>query len=155
MDNFVSRSELLPADRSAVRASAPVQGVRPVNGSRFNAESGRDQGASNAGRDTAQREEQIATLAEYVEVHARISEILADLGSGATNFDEAVGATEAIMPRPIILVPLPPASKEAVEHAADLARRIVARAGHAHAAQATISRSAADQLLAANGQAGA
>jgi len=56
------------------------------------------------------------------------------------------------MPVPIILVPLPPASKEAVEHATVIARRMVEQAAYAKAAQGAISRATVDQVLAsANG----
>jgi len=52
-----------------------------------------------------------------------------------------------MMPSPMVFVPLPPASKEAVEQAVTLAKKIAQQASYAHAAQAHIKRPMVDQLL--------
>jgi hypothetical protein len=51
-----------------------------------------------------------------------------------------------MIPKPIVIVPLLPASKEAVEHAEAVAKRIVERASYSHAAQAHVSRAMVDQI---------
>jgi hypothetical protein len=99
-----------------------------------------------AQKDKVVVDDDLASVAEYVEVHARIADILADLQSGAGSVDDAAGAIQAMIPRPMVLVPLPPASKEAVEHAAVLAKRIVERASYSHAAHAQVSRGTVEQV---------
>lgn len=148
MNDYVTRTELPPVDRTVSRAPSPVQTVQSVAASRSAQPSVREnaQQAAAAQKDQIVVDDDLASVAEYVEVHARIADILADLQSGAGSVDDAAGAIEAMIPRPMVLVPLPPASKEAVEHAAVLAKRIVERASYSHAAHAQISRSTVEQV---------
>lgn len=152
MNDFVSRSELSPVDRTAPRAPSPVQAVQPVAASPFLTDRQPAPKPQEAPvRDIATIDEDVASAAEYAKIHVEIADILADLQSpGATpsSVDAAAGAIQSLMPRPIILVPLPPASKEAVEHAAVIARRMVEQAAYAHAAQAPLRRGTVDQVLA-------
>ncbi len=152
MNDFVSRSELSPVERTAPRAPSPVQAVQPVSAIPFPTDrpSPATQQATPA-RDIAIIDDDVASAAEYAKIHVEIADILADLQSAsatAPSADAAAGAIQSLMPRPIILVPLPPASKEAVEHAAVIARRMVEQAGYAHAAQAPVRRGTVDQVLA-------
>lgn len=96
-------------------------------------------------------DDEVASAAEYAKVHARIADILADLRSGhtATSVDAAAESIQSLMPVPIILVPLPPASKEAVEHAALLAKRMADQAVYARAAHAPVSRGTVNQIASA------
>jgi hypothetical protein len=148
MDDFLSRTELSPVDRTVVRGPAPAQAVQPVAASRAS------DGPDTRARTPAPRPEQadidqdLASVAEYVEVHARIAEILSDLDSGAISVDDANSAVQGMIPKPIVIVPLPPASREQVEHAAAVAKRIVERAAYAHAAQAHLPRHAVEQIAA-------
>ncbi len=153
MSDYGSRSEVSPIDRAASRALSTVQAVPPASSGRSDREA---PGAHSAAPqiDLASIDEDVASAAEYAKVHVEIADILADLRS-ATNppsVEAAAGAIQAMMPVPIILVPLPPASKEAVEHAAVIARRMVEKAAYAHLAQGSPGRGTVDQLLAsANG----
>ncbi|MBH1991371.1 MAG: hypothetical protein I8H86_00635 [Sphingomonadaceae bacterium] len=151
MNDYISRSELQPVDRTAARAPAPVQAVQPVSTSRAAVAPEREARAPAPQTNVASIDDDVASAAEYAEVHARIADILADLrgGAGNLNVDDAASAMQTMIPRPMVIVPLPPASKEAVEHAAVLAKRIVERAGYAHAAQAHVHRSAVDQIVSA------
>lgn len=153
MNDYGSRSEVSPIDRAATRALSPVQAVPPASLSRSGREAPGARGAASQ-VDLASIDEDVASVAEYAKVHVEIADILADLRS-ATNppsVEAAAGAIQALMPVPIILVPLPPASKEAVEHATVIARRMVEQAAYAKAAQGAISRATVDQVLAsANG----
>jgi hypothetical protein len=99
--------------------------------------------------DSSSAGDDIAGAAEYVKVHARIADILADLRSQNldSSVDGAASAIDAMMPSPMVFVPLPPASKEAVEQAVTLAKKIAQQASYAHAAQAHIKRAMVDQLL--------
>ncbi|WP_311266785.1 hypothetical protein [Sphingobium sp. WCS2017Hpa-17] len=148
MNDYVSRTKLPPVDRTVSRAPSPVQTVQSVAASRSAQTAVRDsiQQPATAQADTVTIDDDLASVAEYVEVHARIADILADLQSGVGSVDDAAGAIQAMIPRPMVLVPLPPASKEAVEHAAVLAKRIVERASYSHAAHAQISRGTVEQV---------
>ncbi|MEC3950477.1 hypothetical protein [Sphingobium sp. HWE2-09] len=151
MNDYVSRIELTPVDRAVSRAPSSVQAVQPVAASRSTQLPLQETAKATPPDEGIVVDEDMASAAEYVEVHARISEILADLQSTAGSVDDAAGAIQAMIPRPIVLVPLPPASKEAVEHAAVLAKRIVERASYAHGAQAHVARGTVDQVTASVG----
>lgn len=154
MDDYISRAEISPVDRTVVRAAAPAQAVQPVSASRASDAAGKETRASVAEQDVAIVDQDLASVAEYVEVHARISEILADLDSGSISVNSAAGSVQAMIPRPMVLVPLPPATKEAVEHAAAIAKRIVERASYSHAAQAHLSRALVEQVAASQPSSG-
>lgn len=147
MNDYVSRSELPPVDRAVARAPSAVQAVQPVTSSRSTPTVARDSTQASQPADNAVADVDLASVAEYVEVHARIADILAAL-QVSSSVDDAAGAIQEMIPRPIVMVPLPPASKEAVEHAAVLAKRIVERASYAHAAHAQVARGAVEQVAA-------
>ena len=151
MDDYVSRTELSAIDRTVVRAPSPAPVVQPVAASSANDSLAQDRKGSVAQPIVSNASQELASVAEYVEVHARIAEILADLGAGTTDVDAAAGSIQAMIPRPMVLVPLPPASKEAVEHAAVLAKRIVERASYSHVAQAHVTRATVEQITSVNG----
>ncbi|KQM98511.1 hypothetical protein ASE85_11695 [Sphingobium sp. Leaf26] len=150
MNDYVSRSELPPVDRVVSRAPSPVQAMQSGAASRSAQAPVRERASAQQSSapqvDTVVVDDDLASVAEYVEVHARVADILADLQSGVGSVDDAAGAIQAMIPRPMVLVPLPPASKEAVEHAAVLAKRIVERASYSHAAHAQISRGTVEQV---------
>jgi hypothetical protein len=152
MNEYFSRSEISPIDRVVTRAPAavaPVQGAtaklpESATASRAAAlvAASRESASSSTVKDEA------AGAAEYASVHARIADILADLRSDATaSVDGAASEIQSMVPAPIILVPLPPASKDAVEHAALLAKRMADQASFAHAAQAHLRHGTVDQIL--------
>lgn len=154
MNEYVSRSEISPVDRGAVRASSPVAAVQPV------AASGAATGQSNMSATDAPKQQlpaidlvalddDAAGAAEYARIHARIADILADMrsGHGSLSVDGADAAMQSMMPSPYIYVPLPPATREAVELAANLAKRIAAQASYAYSAQAHVARGTVDQML--------
>ncbi|WP_088184441.1 hypothetical protein [Sphingobium sp. Z007] len=149
MNDYVSRSELPPIDRAVSRAPSPAQAVQPVAASRATPAPLSGAAKTPPPVDGVVVDDDLASIAEYVEVHARIADILADLQSGVSGVDDAADAIQAMIPRPMVLVPLPPASKEAVEHAAVLAERIVQRASYAHRAHAQVSRGTVEQIAAA------
>lgn len=151
MNDYVSRVELTPVDRTVVRAPSSAVAVQPVAASRANDALTRDGRGSAPPPEQPDAAQELASVAEYVEVHARISEILADLNAGRADVRGATDAVDALIPRPIVIVPLPPASKEAVEHAAAIAKRIVERAAYAHAAQAHLARGTVEQIAASGG----
>lgn len=140
-------TEIKAVDRAVTRAPTAMAAVQPVKAR----ESVVDRPAQMAKPPVAEAkiDEQTAGMAEYAKVHARIADILADMrsASGKTSVESAASAIQSMLPTPIILVPLPPASKEAMAHAAALARRIAQQAPYARAAQAHVQRGAVDQIL--------
>lgn len=148
MNDYVSRVELTPVDRTVVRAPSSASAVQPVAAGRANDALTRDGRKAAVPPEQPDAGQELASVAEYVEVHARIAEILADLSAGRADVQGAADRVDAMIPRPIVIVPLPPASKEAVEHAAAVARRIVERAAFAHAAQAHLARGTVEQISA-------
>ncbi|KMS57117.1 hypothetical protein [Sphingobium cupriresistens] len=151
MNDYVSRSELTPVDRAVSRPPIPVQAVQPVAPGRSTQIPANQATKAFPQGDGVVVDDDLASIAEYVEVHARIADILADLQSGVGGVDDAVDAIQSMIPRPMVLVPLPPASKEAVEHAAVLAKRIVERASYAHGAHAHVSRATVEQVTTSAG----
>lgn len=159
MNEYFSRSEISPVDRVTTRAPSAVLSVQSVeaNGQRADLASrpaAEPQSVTKAPAAVEnQADEQLASAAEYVSVHARIASILADLRAGSyganMSVDGAASAIQALMPAPIIIVPLPPASKEQVEHAALLAKRMVDQAARAQAAQSHLRVGTVDAALSA------
>ncbi|WP_242125237.1 hypothetical protein [Sphingobium sp. Sx8-8] len=151
MNDYLSRSEISPVERSATRAPSAVSAVQPVSTS-VTANSSGGSARNTASEDQAQAESDIASSAEYARVHARIADILADLRSqdGMTTVEGAAQEIQSMLPAPQVLVPLPPASKEAVESSIRIARRIAEQAVYAHAAQANVRRGTVDQIVTAS-----
>jgi hypothetical protein len=157
MNGYFSGSEISPVDRATTRAPSAVASVQPVeaNGQRSDLAPRTTTQSQPVARTAviaeAPAEEHLASAAEYVNIRARIADILADLraGPGGTSMsvDGAASAIQALMPAPIIIVPLPPASREQVEHAARLAQRIVDQAGQAYAAQSHLRPGTVDATL--------
>ncbi|BDD67292.1 hypothetical protein Sj15T_23130 [Sphingobium sp. TA15] len=147
MNNYISRTEL-SVERSATRAPSAVSAIQPVSSS-GTAQQGDQSPRHSMAQDQAGAEESIATSAEYAKVQARIADILGELRSlgGAATVDGAADEIQSMLPTPQVLVPLPPASKEAVESTIRIAKRIAEQAAYAHAAQANIRRGAVDQIL--------
>lgn len=146
MNEYLSRSELTQVDRVTTRAPAAVSVVQPVSST-----TGADSQGNRAPQGEAPSllpEDDLASAAEYAKVHARVADILAELRSAETSsFDGAQAEIQSLVPAPMILVPLPPASKETIESAVTLGKRIAQQASYAHAAQAHVRRGTVDQLL--------
>lgn len=147
MNEHLSRSELSQVDRVSTRAPSAVHAVQPVS----SAQGVDSEARKSRGGEAAQlhSEDDLASAAEYAKVHARVADILAELRSsaGAVTVEGAEAEIASMLPAPIILVPLPPASKEAVESAVMLGKRIAEQASYAHAAQAHLRRGTVDQIL--------
>ncbi|WP_176591921.1 hypothetical protein [Sphingobium sp. EM0848] len=153
MDDYFSRTEISPVERSANRAPSAVSAIRPVSPATTAGTVRRGGGSASRATvdDQSSSEGSIASSAEYARVHARIADILADLRSqgSTTTVDGAAEEIQSMLPSPQVLVPLPPASKEAVESSIRIARRIVEQAAYAHAAQANMGGGAVDQIISA------
>lgn len=147
MNDYISRTEL-SVDRGAARAPSAVSAIQPVSSSAATQQGGQSPRRAMP-EDQPAAEESIASSAEYAKVHARIADILGDLRSqgGNATVQGAADEIQSMLPAPQVLVPLPPASKEAVESTIRIAKRIAEQAAYAHAAQANVRRGAVDQIL--------
>ncbi len=155
MNDYVQRSDISPVDRGTpVPATPPVAPVAAAqSGSSADAEL--DNRARPSSPDSGQgadmdvgAEDQLASAAEYARVNAEVADILASIrstGSSAQSIASAEAALTALTP--IIIVPLPPASKDMVEQVARIAQRIVDQAVLAQSAQANVKPGTVDQIL--------
>ncbi|KKW93469.1 ribosome-recycling factor [Sphingobium chungbukense] len=153
MNDYFSRSDISPVERSATRAPSAVSAVQPVSSTSQTVRQGRGSSSQTAPDDQSGSEDRIASSAEYAKVHARIADILAELrvqGTTAT-VQGAADEIQSMLPAPQVLVPLPPASKEAVESTIRIAKRIAEQAAIAHVAQANIRHGAVDQVVTIGG----
>ncbi|GLV24621.1 hypothetical protein [Sphingobium sp. Cam5-1] len=151
MNEYVSRSDLTQVDRASSRTPSAVPAVQPIA-----AQQGVDPHASkpqSGDPHSTLSENDLASAAEYARVHARVADILAQLRSTSAGptVEGAEAEIQSLLPTPMILVPLPPASKEVVESAVTLGKRIAEQASYAHAAQAHLRRGTVDQLLSIEG----
>lgn len=145
MNEYIARREFSQVDRVTARTPSAVPAVQPVSPAHGADSHG---GRSPGGGGPPLSEYDLASAAEYAKVHARVADILAELRlAGPSSVDDAAAELQSLVPAPIILVPLPPASKEAVESAVELGKRIAEQASYAHAAQAHLRRGTVDQLL--------
>lgn len=156
MNDYVSRNELSPVDRTVTRAVTAVQSAsqtgvdlgpeerRAVAQAKIGSGDGADLASSS--------EEQLASAAEYARVHARIADIMANLrtsaGADTQSTSSAEQALVSLLPAPIVIVPLPPASKDMVEHAAAVAKQVAEQAALSRSAQARVKPGTVDQILA-------
>jgi hypothetical protein len=151
MNDYPSRNEITPVDRSVTRAVA-IAPVQPVATQRAPTDDSPRRISAPPPADLTD-DGQLASAAEYASVHERIAGIMAELRASelqaANAIDGADAAIQAMLPMPIIVVPMPPASKEQMEQAARLARRIVEQASFAHGAQAHVRPGTVDQVLSA------
>ena len=151
MNEYVSRSDLTQVDRVSSRTPSAVPPVQAIA-----AQQGADRHAGKRQKGDPKptlSEDDLASAAEYAKVHARVADILAQLRSASAGptVEEAEAEIQSLLPAPMILVPLPPASKEVVESAVTLGKRIAEQASYAHAAQAHLRRGTVDQLLSIDG----
>ncbi|MET0249904.1 MAG: hypothetical protein ABW164_09260 [Sphingobium sp.] len=149
MNDYPTRGEISPVDRASVRAPVPLSAVQPAGDAARDVDRRAAPRASAAPAGAAVVDDDAVSAADYARVRARIADILADLRAQgrASDLTQAQGAIDAMLPQPLLLVPLPPASKDAVEFAAGLARKIAEQASHALAAQAHLPRGGVDGLL--------
>src|SRR3546814_4698949 len=85
------------------------------------------------------------------EAQAKVAALLAELHAvrDAAAFDADAVETQisALLPRPTVIVPLPPANRDAVQQAIEIAERIRASAAVAFSAQANVHSGFAEGLL--------
>ncbi len=148
MYEFSPRPDAVAADRSPpVRIVPAVTAVQPSGGT---AGSAGDAGVGGDGGGEARREH-MASAADYARVQARIAEILSQMNESAGPVFAKVMANaeiEAMLPRSTVIIPIPPASTEAIERALKLARDMANQAELTRAAQANVDSGTVAQILA-------
>lgn len=153
MNEYFSKTEISAVDRTAARTNAvtALSATQSATSRPRNAEAQvHTRSAAPPESDSPGLDEGLAGAAEYARIHARIADILAGMRMDADVTPEnAASQIQSMMPTPIIIVPLPPASREAVESAVQLAQRIAEQAHYARAAQAHMQRGTVDQILSA------
>src|SRR5690606_28093647 len=151
MSDYLSKSEISSADRASARpnavpavSAAQSVTVKPDNG---DAAASRGRAPALPARDQAAFEEEISGAAGYARIHAEIADIMADKRTvSAASMAAASARIEAMLPTRVNIVPLPSASKEAVESTVMRARRMADQSRDAHAAQTIMKRGTVDQI---------
>ena len=152
MNDYLPRNEISPVDRVAPRPVLPVPALRATDNAGMEADRQpvRVEIIVDGANLDAESEGQLASAAEYARIHAEVANILASIRASGGASQPAIsldGAIDALTPRPLVIVPLPPASKDMMEHAARVAQRLVADAALAHLAQAHVKPGTVDQIL--------
>ena len=158
MNDYVSRNEISPVDR-VTRTVAPVSSVPAAPQVGETDAAALAKLVTNVAVSTSAdadlkstSEEQLASAAEYARIHARIADILAGMRAEGSATASSVTNTEAdivsLLPAPVIIIPLPPASRDMVERAEMLARDIAMSASLTRSAQAHVKPGTVDQILA-------
>ncbi|MGC4250260.1 MAG: hypothetical protein QM605_02015 [Sphingobium sp.] len=151
MSDYLSKAEI-SVDRAAARPKAvsAVSAIQPVAVKPDDGDAAASRGRAPLlpPADMAAVDEEVASAAEYARIHAEIAGIMADVrGNAQATVEAAASEIQSMLPTPIVIVPLPPASKEAVESTVLLARRMAEQSRYAHAAQAHMKRGTVDQIL--------
>lgn len=147
MNDFLARNSNIQPSRTAERAGKAVLETQASNqtGSR------RD-GDARAGQPDADLEQQLSTAAEVAEAQAKVAALLSELGmmqdAAAIDADALEAQIVGLMPRPMVIVPLPPANRDAVERAVQIAETIRASAVLALATQANVESGVVEGVLA-------
>lgn len=149
MNDYPTRGELSPTDRVSVRAAAPLSAVQPAGDATRDLHRHAAAYAPSVSPSAATVDDDAVSAADYARMRADIADILANLRAqrSPSGLADASQTIDALVPQPLLLMPLPPADRNAVEFAAGLARKIAEQAAHAFAAQAHLSRGAVDGLL--------
>lgn len=143
MNEFLSRTATVPP---VVRAAD-----RPLV---VNAASGASTAQAQTDADVQidpQAAERSAISATYAQLRADIATVLADLQPRRRPSDapvaDANSALTALMPQPVIVLPMPPTDPQMVAFVAQVARSVAQQAALAHAAQANAPHILADAAI--------
>ncbi len=105
---------------------------------------------SNAQRD-AQLQERSEAVASYARLQADIADVVARLDPPRQNGGELAAQADqaliALMPQPVVVLPLPPTDRDMIEFVAQVAQAVATQAAMARAAQAHVSPALADAAV--------
>lgn len=141
MNEFLPRTEPV-----ASVVSAGERGLAPVRGIVAATQAG-SQTDANAQPD-AQLTDRSAAKASYAKLQANIADAVARLDpprpNGAALAQEADKAIMALMPQPVIVLPLPPTNQDMVDFVAQVAQSVASQAALARAAHGRVSPAQVD-----------
>lgn len=150
MNDFLARNSNIQPSRAAERASHAVAEAQ-ASGQTPARREGKTPGSFNPASDP-DIDHQLSSAAEVAQAQAKIAALLSELDSltdaAAIDTDALEAQIAALLPRPTIIVPLPPASRDVVERAVEMAESIRASAVLALAAQANVENGMAEGILA-------
>jgi hypothetical protein len=108
------------------------------------------QAEANAHAEPQLTQRSVAT-ADYAELQANIADVVARLDpprpNGAQLADQADQALMALMPQPVIVLPMPPTDQDMIQFVAQVAQSVASQAAMARAAQARVSPALADAAV--------
>lgn len=145
MNDFVPRTDPVAsvsgAKERAVAAVRDVTVVRPVPPS-----------AETGSRKDSQLTDRSAAAASYARLSKDIADTLETLRNQTReNGNKSVANAEesllALMPAPVVMLPMPPTDQKMVEFVAQVAQSVMQQAAMARAAQARVSPAAVDALI--------
>lgn len=90
----------------------------------------------------AQLTERSAAVASYARLQANIADVVARLEPPRTTVADASDAEQhllALMPQPVVVLPMPPTDQQMIEFVAQVAQSLASQAAMARAAQASIT----------------
>jgi hypothetical protein len=141
MNDFLPRTEPVASVVSATeRGLSGVRGVVAVTPAETHAD-------ANAQQD-AQLTERSAAVATYARLQADIADVVARIDpprpNGADLAVDADHALMALMPQPVVVLPLPPTDQDMIEFVAQVAQSLASQAAMARAAQARVAPTLVD-----------
>lgn len=145
MNDFLARNSNIQSSRPMERAGRPVAEAQA--GQMFSQRDGKRAGQTSH---LTEIDAQLSSAAEVADAQAKIAALLSEaegLANAAIDFDALDAKIATLLPRPTIIVPLPPASRDVVERAIEIAEAIRSSAILAIAAQGNLERDAAEALL--------
>lgn len=164
MNEFLPRSEPVSAAANAIdRGGVPgVRGVTTATAAgSATVEDARIQDRKVTDLATAtwrsrENSDQGAAVADMARVQARIANVIANLQSDTSPgaVTDAQDHIMALLPQPVVVLPMPPASPETIRFAEMIASKMIEQAAQARLAQASARPAVVDQLVNAQGISG-
>lgn len=146
MNDFLARNSNIQPSRTAEMASRAVSEAQ-ASGQTPSRQGGKTPGSLNTAGDP-DIDQQLSSAAEVAEAQAKIAALLSELDAASIDSVTLEARIEALLPRPTIIVPMPPASRDVVERAIEIAESIRAAAALSLAAQANVETGMAEGSLA-------
>jgi hypothetical protein len=146
MNDFLARNSNIQPSRTAEMASRAVAETQ-ASGQTPSRQGGQTPGSPVLAGDP-DIDQQLSSAAEVAEAQAKIAALLSELDAAPIDSASLEARIEALLPRPTIIVPMPPASRDVVERAIEIAESIRAAAALSLAAQANVDNGTAEGSLA-------
>lgn len=146
MNDFLARNSNIQSSRPAEMASRAVAEAQ-ASGQTPSRQQGKTPGSRDLSGDP-DIDQQLSSAAEVAKAQAKIAALLSELDAASIDSVALETRIQALLPRPTIIVPMPPASRDVVERAVEIAESIRASAALALAAQANVETGMAEGSLA-------